>query len=84
MPDRDTRYQGERCRLWLGAGTGDRQDVADAERFWQELRLRQPDALLTLTPGGGHTMITWRAQVLSMLTWMTPGLAQAAQKEIAP
>jgi enterochelin esterase-like enzyme len=70
-------------RFWLGAGTGDRQDVADAERFWQELRLRQPDAPLTLTPGGGHTMTTWRAQVLSMLTWMTPGLAQAAQKETA-
>jgi enterochelin esterase-like enzyme len=70
-------------RFWLGAGTGDRQDAADAEHFWQELRLRQPDAPLTLTPGGGHTMTTWRAQVLSMLTWMTAGLAQAAQKEIA-
>jgi enterochelin esterase-like enzyme len=67
-------------RFWLGAGTGDRQDVADAERFWQELRPRQPDAPLTLTPGGGHTMATWRAQVPSMLTWMTPGLAQAAQQ----
>ena len=67
-------------RFWLGAGAGDRQDVANAEVFRQKLRLRQADAPLTLTAGGGHTMTTWRAQVPSMLSWMTPGLAQAAQK----
>jgi enterochelin esterase-like enzyme len=70
-------------RFWLGAGAADRQDVANAEVFWQELRLRQADAPLTLTPGGGHTMTTWRAQVPSMLTWMTPGLARAAHKHAA-
>jgi enterochelin esterase-like enzyme len=70
-------------RFWLGAGAGDRQDVANAEAFRQELRLRQADAPLTLTAGGGHTMTTWRAQVPSMLSWMTPGLAQAAQKKTA-
>ena len=70
-------------RFWLGAGAGDRQDVANAEVFWQELRLRQPDVPLTLTAGGGHTMTTWRAQVPSMLTWMTSGLARAVQKPTA-
>jgi enterochelin esterase-like enzyme len=66
-------------RFWLGAGAADRQDVASAESFWQELRLRQPDAPLILTPGSGHTMTTWRAQVPSMLSWMTPRLAQATR-----
>ena len=46
--------------------------------------MRQADVPLTLTAGGGHTMTTWRAQVPSMLTWMTPGLARAAQKQAAP
>jgi enterochelin esterase-like enzyme len=66
-------------RFWLGAGAADGQDVLGAERFWHELRPRQPDAPLTLTPGSGHTMTTWRAQIPSMLTWMTPRLARAAQ-----
>jgi hypothetical protein len=55
--------------------------VASAEQFWQELRPRQPYAPLTLTPGSGHTMVTWRAQVPSMLSWMTPRLAQAARAD---
>jgi enterochelin esterase-like enzyme len=70
-------------RFWLGAGGSDRQDVANAELFWQELRMRQADVPLTLTAGGGHTMATWRAEVPSMLTWMTPGLARAAQQDAA-
>ena len=70
-------------RFWLGAGADDRQDVADAEVFWQELQLRQPGVPLTLTAGGGHTMTTWRAQVPSVLTWMTSGLARAAQQPAA-
>jgi enterochelin esterase-like enzyme len=69
--------------FWLGAGAADGQDVASAERFWQELRPRQPEAPLTLTPGSGHTMTTWRAQVPSMLSWMTPRLAQAARTPAA-
>ena len=68
-------------RFWLGAGTSDRQDVVNAEVFWQALRLRQGDVPLTLTAGGGHTMATWRAQVPSVLTWMTSGLARAAQEQ---
>ena len=67
-------------QYWLGAGTAAGQDVADAERFWRELRPRQPDAPLTLTPGTGHSMATWRAEVPSMLSWMTPRLAQAARQ----
>jgi enterochelin esterase-like enzyme len=65
-------------RFWLGAGTADGQDVANAERFWQELRARQPSAPLVLTPGSGHSMTTWRAEVPSMLSWMTRGLVRAA------
>jgi enterochelin esterase-like enzyme len=64
-------------RFWLGAGTGDRQDVSDAEYFWQELSLRQAGVPLVLTPGGGHTMTTWRREVPAMLEWMTNGLARA-------
>jgi enterochelin esterase-like enzyme len=71
-------------RFWLAAGATDGQDVLSAERFWQELRPRQPGAPLTITPGSGHTMTTWRAQVPSMLTWMTSRLAQAAQPPTAP
>ncbi len=70
-------------RFWLGAGAADSQDVASARSFWQELRPRQPDAPLTLTPGSGHTMTTWRAQVPSMLSWMTPRLARAARQAVA-
>jgi enterochelin esterase-like enzyme len=64
--------------FWLGVGTADGQAVADTEAFVRDLRLRQPDAVLTLTPGGGHTMTTWRAEIPLMLTWMTQGLARAA------
>src|SRR4029079_9450593 len=66
-------------RFWLGAGAADSQDVLGAERFWHELRLREAGAPLPLPPGGGHTMTTWRAQIPSMLTWMPPRLARAAQ-----
>jgi hypothetical protein len=71
-------------RFWLAAGAADGQDVANAERFWQELRLRQHDAPLTLTRGTGHTMTTWRAEVPAMLRWMTRGLARAAGPHKAP
>ena len=67
-------------RFWLAAGAADRQDVTGVEVFRQDLRLRQPDAPLTLTPRGGHTMTTWRAQIPLMLTWMTQGLARATQR----
>jgi enterochelin esterase-like enzyme len=70
-------------RFWLASGAADRQGVADAESFWQELRVRQPDVPLTLTPGAGHTLAAWRAEVPSMLTWMTPGLARAAHEQAA-
>jgi enterochelin esterase-like enzyme len=65
-------------RFWLGAGTADGQDVANAKLFWQELRPYQPEAPLTFTRGSGHSMVTWRAEVPPLLTWMTRGLARAA------
>jgi enterochelin esterase-like enzyme len=68
-------------QFWLGAGQNDRLAVAGAEVFRQELQLRQADVPLTLTPGGGHTMTTWRAEVPPMLKWMTQGLAEVVQKE---
>src|ERR1035437_8904178 len=67
-------------RFWLGAGTDNKLDVADAELFWQELGLRQADVPLALTAGGGHNMATWQAGGPRMLKWMTQGLAQVAQK----
>ncbi len=70
-------------QFWLGAGTGNKLDVANAEMFWQELSLRQASVPLILTKGGGHDMTTWRAEVPAMLTWMTPRLAQAAAAEAA-
>ena len=70
-------------RFWLGAGTSDKQDVANAEFFWQELQLRQADVPLALTPGGGHNMATWRAEVPLLLRWMTRGLARAARRGAA-
>jgi hypothetical protein len=71
-------------RFWLGAGTSEKQDVANAEFCWQELQLRQADVPLALTPGGGHNMATWRAEVPLLLRWMTRGLTQAARREAAP
>src|ERR1022692_4152292 len=65
-------------RFWLGAGTASKLDVANAEFFRQELQLRQADVPLTLTPGGGHNMATWQAEVPRMLKWMAQGLASAA------
>ena len=67
-------------RFWVAAGTADGQDVANARLFWQELPPSQRDVPLTLTPGTGHTMTTWRAEIPSMLTWMTRGLTRAAHQ----
>jgi enterochelin esterase-like enzyme len=70
-------------RFWLASGAADQQGVTDTEGFWRELRVRQPDVPLTLTPGAGHTLAAWRAEVPSMLTWMTSGLARAAHEQAA-
>ena len=70
-------------QFWLGVGQADRPGVANTEIFRQELQLRQADVPLTVTPGSGHSMVTWRAEVPPMLKWMTQGLAQAAQQESA-
>jgi enterochelin esterase-like enzyme len=70
-------------RFWLASGAADQQGVADAEGFWQKLRVRQPDVPLTLTRGAGHSPAAWRAEVPSMLSWMTLGLARAAHEQAA-
>jgi enterochelin esterase-like enzyme len=70
-------------QFWLGAGTGNKADVTNAELFWQKLSLRQASVPLILTKDGGHDMTTWRAEVPAMLAWMTPRLAQAAALEAA-
>jgi len=70
-------------QFWIGVGSANKLDVANAELFWQELSLRQASVPLILTKGGGHDMTTWRAEVPAMLAWMTPRLAQAAALEAA-
>jgi enterochelin esterase-like enzyme len=64
-------------QFWLGAGKGDNIDVANATYFAQELQLHQAGVPLVLTPGSGHTMATWHAQVPPMLSWMTNTLVTA-------
>jgi enterochelin esterase-like enzyme len=63
--------------FWLGAGQGDQTDVSNAEYFAQLLQLHQASVPVDVTPGGGHTMGTWHAEVPPMLIWMTKGLAGA-------
>jgi enterochelin esterase-like enzyme len=64
-------------QFWLGAGKGDNLDVANATYFAQELQLHQAGVPLVLTPGSGHTMATWHAEVPPMLSWMTNTLVTA-------
>jgi hypothetical protein len=65
-------------QFWIGAGTGDQQDVQGAEEFHQLLSTYQA-APMQLIPGG-HTMAVWRSQIYPMLEWMTPLLTQNALK----
>ena len=67
-------------RFWLGAGRLDGPDVRNAEDFGQLLQLRQPAVTVSLVPGGGHTMRTWRQLLPPMLGWMTNGLAQEVSR----
>jgi enterochelin esterase-like enzyme len=64
-------------QFWLGAGRGDNIDVANATYFAQELQLHQAGVPLVLTPGSGHTMATWHAEVPPVLSWMTNTLVTA-------
>jgi enterochelin esterase-like enzyme len=61
--------------FWLGVGSSDHSDLKNAQLFQQLLEIRQPGVPLKIVPGGGHTMITWRALMPPMLEWMTPRLA---------
>jgi enterochelin esterase-like enzyme len=63
-------------QFWLGAGLLDAQDVHSALNFSQLLQLRQPGVTVKMVPGDGHTMVTWRRLLPTMMTWMTRGLAQ--------
>ncbi|HTS96807.1 MAG TPA: alpha/beta hydrolase-fold protein [Streptosporangiaceae bacterium] len=63
------------AQFWLGVGSGDHQDLKAAQFFQQLLEIRQPGVPLRIVPGGGHTMVTWRALIPPMLEWMTPQLA---------
>jgi len=79
-PVDELRVLGPGARLpqfWLGAGKGDRLDVANAQYFWQELSQYQADVPLILTPGSGHSMATWHAEVPPMIAWMTRTLVTA-------
>jgi len=67
--------------FWLGAGQGSRADVANASYFAQLLQLHEADVPLVVVPGGGHTMGSWQAQVPSMLSWMTQGLASTVSHD---
>jgi enterochelin esterase-like enzyme len=64
------------AQFWLGAGSSDHADLKSAQFFQQLLQIRQPRVMLKVVPGGGHTMITWRALIPPMLEWMTPQLAR--------
>jgi enterochelin esterase-like enzyme len=64
-------------QFWLGAGSGDAQDVQAGQEFQQELQIYQAGVPLHLAPGG-HTMAVWRAQVPPMLEWMTTLLQENA------
>jgi enterochelin esterase-like enzyme len=79
-PVDELRALGPGARLplfWLGAGKGDKPDVANAQYFWQELSQYQADVPLILTPGTGHTMAAWHAEVPPMIAWMTKTLVSA-------
>jgi enterochelin esterase-like enzyme len=71
------------AQFWLGAGTADHADLRAAAFFQQLLQIRQPEVVLKTVPGGGHTMITWRALIPPMLEWMTPKLAHEITVEQA-
>ena len=62
-------------QFWLGAGRLDSADVRSATYFDLLLANRQPSVRVKFVPGGGHTMLTWRALLPPMLEWMSQGLA---------
>lgn len=69
--------------FWLGAGKGNKIDVANAQYFAQELLLHEATVPLDITPGGGHTMGTWHLEVPPMLAWMTNTLTNGAAEAAA-
>ena len=69
--------------FWLGVGSGDHSDLRSAEFFQQLLEIREPGVPLKIVPGGGHTMITWRALIPPLLEWMSPQLASEVSLQAA-
>jgi enterochelin esterase-like enzyme len=67
-------------QFWLGAGTGDKIDVANAEYFRQELLVHEATVPLDLTPGG-HDMGAWHSEIPPMMSWITTGLAAAVANQ---
>lgn len=66
-------------QFWLGVGGKDLSGLRAARQFQRLVLARQPGVQLIVVPGGGHTMVTWRALVPSLLEWMTPLLTANAQ-----
>jgi enterochelin esterase-like enzyme len=69
-------------RFWLGVGGKDIPGLRAARQFQRLVLARQPGVQLNVVPGGGHTMVTWRALVPSLLEWMTPLLTEASQHPV--
>jgi enterochelin esterase-like enzyme len=66
-------------QFWLGVGGKDIPGLRAARQFQRLVLARQPGVRLIVVPGGGHTMVTWRALVPSLLAWITPLLTANAQ-----
>jgi hypothetical protein len=66
--------------FWLAAGAEDKSDVAAAENFRELLETRVASVPLVIIPGGGHQGSVWRAALVPMLNWMTPQLAENAER----
>ncbi len=66
-------------QFWLGVGGKDIPGLRAARQFQRLVLARQPGVRLMVVPGGGHTMVTWRALVPSLLEWITPLLTANAQ-----
>jgi enterochelin esterase-like enzyme len=70
-------------KFWLGVGAADHSDYRNAQIFEQLVQVRQPNVVLKVVPGGGHTMFTWRSLMPPLLEWMTPQLAAVASAQDA-
>jgi enterochelin esterase-like enzyme len=70
-------------KFWLGVGAADHTDYKNAQVFEQLVQTRQPNVVLKVVPGGGHSMFTWRSLMPPLLRWMTPQLADVVSAQEA-